>query len=480
MCKSCFLVFVMIFSLLIFSCDSGDTANSADSGDTANSADSGDIANSADSGDTGSFEDDDADDSILSLHVDVDGGIWVSGNSDRVFAGDFDGEEDEYIWFVRKMDTEGTDLSTYNMRRIKEIVANESAPGGEVMMSYGFYDLLNVDFVNKQITVSQYWEENLPEGISEGDWSPSDGTSLLQLLTPEWSTLSKIQTTSLTSDALKRIMDSSKNIYEIGHDKNTVKKVNPEGVEQCNISAGTNIIRSLTVKDDFIYITGTTDDRDVFLVKYGSDCTEVWSRQWGTDGIDDGSDLYVSQNNIIYVTGVTSGLFNELDTSGGLDVFVSKFLSDGTVVWSRQWGSSEADFAQKIDGDNSNDIYVTGVTQGSFESQDHAGKDDIFLIKIDENGMKQWAKQWGTVEIDQSLEMVIDGTSIYLAGNTNGGLDGNENAGGCCLLSGSGEYPCHDIFVKRVSFDGTPIWTRQFGSAPEGEWDACTKADDED
>ena len=46
--------------------------------------------------------------------------------------------------------------------------------------------------------------------------------------------------------------------------------------------------------------------------------------------------------------------------------------------------------------------------------------------------------------------------NVYVAGSTNGALDGNVNAGG------------HDIFVKKFDASGTHQWTVQRGSS---EWE---------
>ena len=60
----------------------------------------------------------------------------------------------------------------------------------------------------------------------------------------------------------------------------------------------------------------------------------------------------------------------------------------------------------------------------------HSGERDIFLVKYNSSGTKQWTKQIGTSSNDAGLSFAIDNSSnIYVVGYTAGGLDNNTNIG---------------------------------------------------
>ena len=49
-------------------------------------------------------------------------------------------------------------------------------------------------------------------------------------------------------------------------------------------------------------------------------------------------------------------------------------------------------------------------------------------MKYNSNGIKQWVKQYGLSKKDESMAIdLISKESIYVAGHSHGGLDGNTN-----------------------------------------------------
>jgi hypothetical protein len=59
---------------------------------------------------------------------------------------------------------------------------------------------------------------------------------------------------------------------------------------------------------------------------------------------------------------------------------------------------------------------------------------DMFLVKYDSKGTKQWTSQLGTTtEYDYvyGYGVAVDASgNVFITGYTSGGLDGNTNAGG--------------------------------------------------
>ena len=93
--------------------------------------------------------------------------------------------------------------------------------------------------------------------------------------------------------------------------------------------------------------------------------------------------------------------------------------------------------------DSSDNIYVTGYTAGGLDGNTNSGRDDLFLVKYNSSGTKQWTQQLGTSETDFALSVSVDSSdNIYVTGYTEGGLDGNTNAGG------------KDVFLVKYNSDG--------------------------
>ena len=185
--------------------------------------------------------------------------------------------------------------------------------------------------------------------------------------------------------------------------------------------------------------------------------TRYWTRQLGTSSAEEGRGVARDSSNNIYVTGGTYGGLDSNTNFGGQDIFLVKYNSDAEKQWTKQLGSSSNDTGRGVAVDSSNNIYVTGVTAGSLDGNTHLGEQDIFLVKYYDNGTKQWSTQYGTSVSDIAHGVAVHSTSsIYVTGETRGGLDNYTNSGD------------KDIFlVKFNAANGARLWTRQLGTDKE-------------
>ena len=231
-----------------------------------------------------------------------------------------------------------------------------------------------------------------------------------------------------------------------------------------------NTTFTLTPSDNLSFYTTykikvTTGARDLAGNNLASDNetstgfkTRYWTRQLGTSSAEEGRGVARDSSNNIYVTGGTYGGLDSNTSSGGQDIFLVKYNSDAEKQWTQQLGSSSNDTGRGVAVDSSNNIYVTGVTAGSLDGNTHLGEQDIFLVKYDDNGTKQWSTQYGTSASDIAHGVAVhsSSSSIYVTGETRGGLDNNTNSGD------------KDIFlVKFNAANGARLWTRQLGTDKE-------------
>jgi hypothetical protein len=168
-----------------------------------------------------------------------------------------------------------------------------------------------------------------------------------------------------------------------------------------------------------------------------------------------------------------------------------KFHSSGTKQWTKQLGTSTWDFGNGVTTDSSGNIYVTGETKGGLDGNTNSrgglvGGEcvgyrnkkrscyDIFLVKYNSSGTKQWTKQLGTSSDEQGNGVTTDSSgNIYVTGGTEGGLDGNTNMGGECE-DGYDKRPCNDIFLVKYNSSGTKQWTKQLGTSSDEQGNGVT------
>ena len=116
-------------------------------------------------------------------------------------------------------------------------------------------------------------------------------------------------------------------------------------------------------------------------------CTTT--QQIGSSSLDFGKDISIYSSDSIYVVGHSEGDLEGNTNSGGSDLFLIKYNSLGWKQWSTLLGSSQNDFALGSDVDNNDNIYLTGFTQGDLDGNNSNGNDDLFLSKYNYSGTKQ-------------------------------------------------------------------------------------------
>ena len=79
-----------------------------------------------------------------------------------------------------------------------------------------------------------------------------------------------------------------------------------------------------------------------------------------------------------------------------------KYNSSGTKQWTKQLGTPSTDTANGVATDSSGNVYVAGGTYGGLDGNTSAGVNDIFVVKYNSSGTKQWTNQLGSSRILQS------------------------------------------------------------------------------
>lgn len=180
----------------------------------------------------------------------------------------------------------------------------------------------------------------------------------------------------------------------------------------------------------------------------------VWGRQYGTNQQEYARNHVTDRNGNLYIAGNTKGVMQDKN-AGKTDGFLTKIDTSGNIVWSRQFGSPEDEEVQWSAIDTKGNVYIVGSTTGVLGDK-KAGKEDIFLIKYSPSGKMMWTKQFGSDSTDVAQGIFV-GTNgfIYLTGATMGVLG----------TSGSGSQ---DAFIMKLDYNGTLVFVKQFGTpAPD-------------
>ena len=223
--------------------------------------------------------------------------------------------------------------------------------------------------------------------------------------------------------------------------------------------------------DGSVYISGFTrgaidgqissgGSADAFITKFNANGVKQWTKQLGTNQLDESRGLAIGMDGAIYVTGTTFESLDGQTNNGDGDIFLAKYNTDGTKEWTKQFGSSSRQVAEAVRTGTDGSIYISGYTLGSFDNEAFNGITDAFLVKYSPDGSNVWTRILGTGlgEVSGSITIGKD-SSIYISGYTSGVLAGAvNNANTPTFIFGA-----NDAYIARYTQDGTRTWTAQIG-----------------
>ena len=138
---------------------------------------------------------------------------------------------------------------------------------------------------------------------------------------------------------------------------------------------------------------------------------------------------------------IIAGRTDPIDSIIG-DIWVIKTDRDGNKVWDKTFGGSNMDYPSDIKQTGDNGFLITGRTY-SFG----AGMDDVWVLKLDQNGNVQWNKTFGKQFLDF-------------------GWEGQQTTDGGYIIVGSicpyKAYFC-DVWLIKLDYEGNEQWNRTFG-----------------
>jgi hypothetical protein len=161
---------------------------------------------------------------------------------------------------------------------------------------------------------------------------------------------------------------------------------------------------------------------DAFVSKFDQNGVQLWTRQFGGSDWDIGEGVVVDASGNVIVGGQTRSSLGRPHTAGDDDGFLTKFDASGNQIWLKQFGTSAFDAVHSVAADSVGGLYVTGSTQGSLGGPS-AGNYDAFVSKYSSNGSLLWTKQLGTGAEEESRAIAVDmAGNVAISGSTYGSL----------------------------------------------------------
>lgn len=222
---------------------------------------------------------------------------------------------------------------------------------------------------------------------------------------------------------------------------------------------------------------------NAYLAKFASDGSIMWGTYYGGTGSGNFTDLTLDGlDNIIAVGSAgngpnvaTPGAHQEINTyseyGGGI---VIKFDSDGARLWGTYYGGEWGAGILSVITDANRNIYFAGTTAsnngiatlGAFKEVGNVNVHfnwDAFLVKMDENGVRQWGTYYGGDGHEDISELGIDSSGfIYFTGTTSS-FEGISTAGAYQEEFSYDTLLWNDAYLVKFTPDGNRLWGTYFG-----------------
>lgn len=141
-------------------------------------------------------------------------------------------------------------------------------------------------------------------------------------------------------------------------------------------------------------------------------------------------------------------------SAGGTDIYLARFDINGNHLWSKTFGDGSDQFGRAVEIAPNGDILICGGFRGSVDfgggPLNSSGNMDIFMARFDSDGSHLWSRRFGDGSYDECVDMAIDNSgNIVIVGYYFGGI----NFGGGNTTS----YHQSDGFVARFDPSGNYI-----------------------
>jgi len=202
----------------------------------------------------------------------------------------------------------------------------------------------------------------------------------------------------------------------------------------------------LFTNDKGCIVTGSTETfsrglADLWLIKVDEEGNEQWNETYGGEKWEEGKGIELLDDNSYAVIGKTNSI-----GAGKTDLWIIKVDEEGNEQWNETYGGDKWEEGNSIKKTDDGGFILAGDTM-SYSVGDY----DAWLIKINENGEEIWNKSYGGIDTDagRSVELTEDGGYI-IAGETQ-----SYGSGGT------------DIWIIKVNETGIEQWNKTIGTENE-------------
>ena len=389
-----------------------------------------------------------ADDYVSTVNQTTDGGYIVCGTTYGGFGGDkTEGKKGENDYWIIKLTATGSiewQNTIYGNLQETAKIAIQTTDGGYLVAgesissdqfdktesSNGFDDIwmLKLDALGNIV-----WQNTIGGGNGETMRDliqTEDGGFLLMTFSVSDSSGDKTENTFVTDVWLVKTDEFGEIIWE-----NTIVGISRDyGTKIVEDGAGNYFLGCSSMSNIGYDKTATNKGwMDYWVIKINSVGEILWQETYGGTFDDSLEDLLLTSDGGFICVGTSTSDAGENKTENGFgesDWWIIKIDEQFNIEWDRSYGGSSFDNLNSVLETPDGDFLLAGISASGISGNRTvpiSGSNDIWLIKLDENGNEIWQDGIGGNGVDQAWDIIHTTDGGYcIAGNSDSNISGDK------------------------------------------------------
>ncbi len=172
---------------------------------------------------------------------------------------------------------------------------------------------------------------------------------------------------------------------------------------------------------------------DFWIVKINNSGVLQWENSYGGTEIEKGYSITKTTDGNYVIVGDARSTDGDLTNSkGNADVWVVKINDNGSIIWQKNYGGSSFDNARSVVTATNGGFFITGSSRSlNIDASTNNGQNDVWILKISENGNLDWQKSLGgsEIEVGYGITQLQDGSIVVVGDTVSDDFDFPNNKG---------------------------------------------------
>jgi len=187
-----------------------------------------------------------------------------------------------------------------------------------------------------------------------------------------------------------------------------------------------------------------------YLTAVDIDGEQRWVERYGGKNPDRANSIIKVKDGYVFAGATESW------GEGGRDMYVVKVDAGGNRLWHNAFGGDFDEEAKQVITTKDGGYLLVGTT-----NSDHGKLKDVYVVKIDAQGQRQWQRHYGGRSNEEGFGVVEDEKGYTVVGYTKSTKD----------LSS-------DVYLIKIDHKGATLWSRTYGGPANDEGHAIVSVED--